>query len=418
MDPAKLIPADYNPRTISSHQAEALKRSIDRWGFVEPIVANKRTGRIVGGHQRLDAALAVALPKVPVHWVDLDETSEKALNIALNKISGEWDDEKLTSLLSELQLEGLDLPSLGFEELELEGLGVLDTSTELQGDLDEIPELPAEPITQPGDLWQLGEHRLLCGDSTKAEDVARLMGGAKADLCFTSPPYGQQRDYDEASDVSDWDGLMRGVFGALADAMAPDGQVLVNLGLIHKGGEWLPYWDGWIAWMRGEGWKRFGFYVWDQGPGMPGANHGRLSSAHEFVFHFCKKPRPSAKWRECKLAGGRSGAKFKMQKNGIVSAGTVGVISSHRISDSIFRVVRAKGGVEGHPAPFPVDLVAEAIRSWPGVIFEPFSGSGTTILAAEQEGSKACAMEISPAYCDVAVQRWEQATGRKAERDG
>ena len=416
--PAKLVGADYNPREIEPHQLEALKRSIDRWGFVEPVIVNKRTGLIVGGHQRTKAAIELAIEEVPVTYVDLDDDAEKALNIALNKIAGDWDEQKLSDLLADLEKGGQDLEDLGFESGEIDELlkDLEGESAQLEGDLDEIPEAPAEPITQPGDLWQLGEHRLLCGDSTKAEDVARLMGGAKADLCFTSPPYGQQRDYDEASDVSDWDGLMRGVFGALADAMADDGQVLVNLGLIHKGGEWLPYWDDWIEWMRGQGWRRFGFYVWDQGPGMPGANHGRFASSHEFVFHFCKKPRPSVEWRECKLAGGRSGASKQRGRDGIVSEDRGGFVSSHKVNDSVLRVTRAKGGVEGHPAPFPVDLAAEAIRSWPGVIFEPFSGSGTTILAAEQEGSKAYAMEISPAYCDVAVQRYEQATGRKAER--
>jgi len=416
IDPAKLTPADYNPRQISDHQAEALKRSLDRWGFVEPIVANKRTGHIVGGHQRLDGALALALPKVPVHWIDVDESSEKALNIALNKISGDWDEDLLGKLLADLERDGQDLEDLGFDPDELQA--IIDAAMpepELSGDLDAIPEPPAEPITQPGDLWQLGEHRLLCGDSTKAEDVARLMGGAKADLCFTSPPYGQQRDYDDASDVSNWDGLMQGVFGALADAMADDGQVLVNLGLIHKGGEWLPYWDGWIEWMRGQGWKRFGFYVWDKGYCIPGENHGRLRTTHEFVFHFCRKAKKAVEWVKNKTSGSKQHSGTRMTKEGNMTFPYEHTTKPKRTGDGVFRCIPSVGST-GHPAPFSVDLVSEAIRSWPGVVFEPFSGSGTTILAAEQEGSQAYAMEISPAYCDVAVQRYEQATGRKAER--
>ena len=417
IDPAKLLAADYNPRQIDAHQLEALKRSIGRWGFVEPVIVNKRSGTIVGGHQRTKAALELALDVVPVTYVDLDDDAEKALNIALNKIAGDWDEDKLAELLADLEKGGQDLEDLGFETDELDVLlkSLEGEAVELEGDLDEVPEPPAVPITQPGDLWQLGKHRLLCGDSTSADDVAKLMDGAKADLCFTSPPYGQQRDYDEASDVSDWDGLMQGVFGAMADAMAPDGQVLVNLGLIHDKGEWMPYWDGWIAWMRGEGWKRFGFYVWDKGYCAPAANNGRLRTTHEFIFHFCRTPKPAVEYVPNKTAGKKQHSGNRRTKSGEMTYKYDREIKASRRGDAVFRCLPSIGSI-GHPAPFSVDLAAEAIRSWPGVIFEPFSGSGTTILAAEQEGSKAYAMEISPAYCDVAVLRFEKATGNKAER--
>ena len=190
--PAKLVGADYNPREIEPHQLEALKRSIDRWGFVEPVIVNKRTGLIVGGHQRTKAAIELAIEEVPVTYVDLDDDAEKALNIALNKIAGDWDEQKLSDLLADLEKGGQDLEDLGFESGEIDELlkDLEGESAQLEGDLDEIPEAPAEPITQPGDLWQLGGHRLLCGDSTKAEDVARLMGGAKADAVISDPPYG------------------------------------------------------------------------------------------------------------------------------------------------------------------------------------------------------------------------------------
>jgi len=127
-----------------------------------------------------------------------------------------------------------------------------------------------------------GGHRLLCGDSTRADAVTRLMDGNEADICFTSPPYAQQRNYQTGP--QDWDALMSGVFAILP--VKHDGQVLVNLGLVHHESEWQPYWVAWIDWMRAAGWRRFGWYVWDQGPGLPGDWNGRLAPSHEFIFHF------------------------------------------------------------------------------------------------------------------------------------
>ena len=132
---------------------------------------------------------------------------------------------------------------------------------------DAIPDPPSVPITRPGDIWALGRHRLCCGDATDATAVATLMQGEQATLMFTSPPYAQQRDYGAAKEkVGDWDALMQGVFAAAP--VAPDAQLLVNLGLVHRDSEWQPYWEGWVEWMRASGWRRFGWYVWDQGRGL------------------------------------------------------------------------------------------------------------------------------------------------------
>ena len=153
-------------------------------------------------------------------------------------------------------------------------------------------KIPTRPKTRRGDVWELGSHRLMCGDSASREDVARLMDGERADLCFTSPPYDQQRDYDEASDVSDWLGLMQGVFSVASRFANPDAQILVNLGLIHRNGEVVQYYGPFIQWMRvGLDLRFFAHYVWDQGSGMPGANQGRLMQAHEFVYHFNRQMR-------------------------------------------------------------------------------------------------------------------------------
>src|SRR5262249_55336583 len=156
---------------------------------------------------------------------------------------------------------------------------------------------------QTGQLWCIAGHRLLCGDATKAADVARLMNHALVSVCFTSPPYLQQREYTVA--IDDWDALMKGAFLHLP--MREEGQLLVNLGLIHRGGEWLPYWDGWIEWMRRQGWRRFGWYVWDQMHGLRGDWVGRCAPSHEFIFHFNRRAVKPQKWIESIHSGERGG---------------------------------------------------------------------------------------------------------------
>ena len=248
------------------------------------------------------------------------------------------------------------------------------------------------------------------------------MDGEKADLCFTSPPYGQQRDYGVAKElVQDWDGLMRGVFANLP--MSDDGQVLVNLGLIHRDGEWLPYWDGWIEWMREQEWRRFGWYVWDQGWGLPGDWNGRLAPSFEFVFHFNKESKPVTKWVDSKMAGkttkGKKGLRGKDGKVGAFNHAS-GPEDSYKypdfkVPDSIIRENRQCGGV-GHAAPFSVVFASSILKSWGGNVYEPFCGSGTTMIAAEQLDRRCFGIEIDPAYCDVIVRRFENLTGEEATR--
>ncbi len=266
-----------------------------------------------------------------------------------------------------------------------------------------------------GDLWRMGEHRLLCGDSTDGAAIARLMESERAALLFTSPPYGNQRNYTTGG-IGDWEALMRGVFGRLDEVMAQDGQVLVNLGMIHRDNEWQPYWNGWLDWMRASGWRRFGFYVWDQGPGLPGDWSGRLAPAFELLFHFNRQTRKPNKIVPCKWAGHINGSHGGMRgKDGTVGKWTHAGqgVQETRIPDNVLRITRPKAcGIETeHPAVFPVALpefVMNAYSDQNDIVFEPFAGSGTTLVAGERAGRRVRAIELAPEYVDVALLRWRQ----------
>ena len=412
-----LIPHPMNWRRHPESQREALRGVLSEVGIVDvPICRELPDGRL----QLLDGHLRQELlgdAEISVLVIDIANDAEAAKVLAtLDPIAAMA--EASTKDLDQI-LRMVDTGSAAVQEMlaELADSAGLYHDEKKEVEEDDPPEPPVEPITKPGDLWLLGDHRLLCGDSTKAEDVERLMAGAKADLCFTSPPYGQQRDYTEEgkAKVADWDGLMRGVFGNLP--MADAGQVLVNLGLIHRDGEWIPYWDGWIAWMREQGWNRFGWYVWDKGHPMPGSSNGRLLPQHEFVFHFCATPVEPQPTIEKQGSGKRATWFGARRKDGTHNKQERQIeASGYRVSGSVVCVYPEEDRQEDstHPAVFPVRLAGEFLSMWPGAVYEPFCGSGTTLIAAEQLGRKCYGMEISPAYCDVIVKRWETLTGSKA----
>ena len=417
-----LIGYARNARTHSEAQVAEIAGSIREFGWTNPILVDGDSG-VIAGHGRLLAARKLGLTEVPViELAHLTETQKRAYILADNKLAlnAGWDHDLLALELGDLNDSGFDLGLTGFS-----GDEVADLLKPAEGDgadedddgvADEVPEPVADPLVRPGDLWLLGEHRLLCGDSTNPRDVARVMDGETAALCFTSPPYAQQRDY-AGGGVGDWDGLMRGVFGALP--MAADGQVLVNLGLVHRDGEWQPYWQGWLDWMRDQGWRRFALYVWDQGPGLPGDWGGRFAPSFELVFHFNRVGRKPNKTVPCKYAGQDThlrsdGHSTAMRKpDGSVGAWTHAgkPTQDFRIADSVIRIGRHKArGVEvEHPAVFPVALSAFVLETYAdqdAICFEPFSGSGTTLVAGQQTGRKVRAIELAPVYVDVALRRW------------
>lgn len=394
-------PFAKNPRQFTKRGMTDLRKSLDRFGLAEPIVVNT-DGTVIGGHARLrivtERGDATADAYVPSRTLTDKQVEE--LNIRLNaNIGGEWDFDILANEwdATELVEWGLELPDI------LAPAGNADADAEPQTDRAE--ELREKWGVSTGQLWTLGEHRLLCGDSTDAADVFILTNGERAPLLFTSPPYSDAREYKGGN----LDPKHLSQFINTFDAEL----YCVNLGIIRKGGEMLTYWDEYIGTAR-EGGKLFlSWNVWDRGIAKSvGQKTAMFPIEHEFVFVFgasarklnCTVPNPGA--GEIRMPSNR-------QADGTVKAGRPKVVRDKREIGTVYRggTIHDSGD---HPAAYPVDFpkaYIEACTNDGGHVYEPFSGSGTTIIACEQLGRKCRAIEISPAYVAVALQRYEDATG-------
>lgn len=428
----RLVPYSRNARTHSAEQVSRIAASIVEFGFTNPLLVGE-DGVIIAGHGRFAAACKLELTHVPVVVLDhLTPTQRKAYILADNRLALDagWDQEMLALEMAELSDAGFDLELTGFSDDELDDMlrDVVDASdapqeqTEGAADQDGdefIPEVSTVLITRPGDIWLMGEHRLVCGDSTDKSVMASLMDGERATLLFTSPPYANQRSYTTGG-ISDWDSLMQGVFGASMTVLDEAAQVLVNLGLVHREGSVIQYWNDWLSWMPAQGWRFFGWYIWDQMAPVPGDWAGRLGPRHEFIFHFNRKARKPNKTVPCKFAGKYQHLRGDGSGGDLRNPdGSIGEwchahkpTQEYRIPDSVIPVMRQRGAIGkdiDHPAVFPVALPEFAMQSYTDVgdiVLEPFSGSGTSIIAAEQAGRRMRAVELAPAYVDVAVKRW------------
>jgi DNA modification methylase len=365
----------------------------------------------VDGHARVEEALSRGEATVPVLYVELEPHEEDVVLATLDPIGAlaTRDDERLRMLLAEVEFDSEALREM------TEALLPIDPKQGLT-DPDDVPELTDDSGIKAGDLFALGDHRLMCGDSTKAEDVARLAVDGPADALFTSPPYLHQRDYN-GNMADDWQKLMVEVFAAAP--VTPEAQVFVNLGPVHREGRVIRYWDGWIDAMEASGWPLFGWYVWDKLNGMPGNWNGRLAPAHEFIFHFAADLQQPRKTIKTKGTTSRTSPHTQRRADGTMKAfySTSKIGQPMKIPDSVVRLTPQQGGVEGHVAPFPVAFPLTFLQAYHADTWvDPFMGAGTTIIAAEQVGRRTYGMEIDPRYVAVAIKRWEQFTGRKAEK--
>jgi site-specific DNA-methyltransferase (adenine-specific) len=378
-----------NVRKHGERNLATIKASLNRFGQQKPIVVDAN-GVVRAGNGTLAAAKALGWKEIAIVRSTLSGADATAYAIADNRTAelAEWDDDALAQTLAALQIEDEEIAAAtGFDAKEIDALLAPKEVVE-----DEVPEPPADPITKPGDLWILGEHRLLCGDSTKAEDVERLMAGAKADLWLTDPPYGvayesagrkgkaNQHAHIENDSMpldemaSFWQSAAEAAYRSCTDAAS--------------------YY--WFACQGG-----------DQMMMMMSISRAKWRVRHELI------------WVKDQMVFGRCDYHYKHEPilYGWKQDGTH-EWNADRKQTSVLEYPRPRKSDE-HPTMKPVELVAylAANNTRKGqAIIDTFCGSGTTLIAAEQLGRKCYGMEISPAYCDVIVKRWETLTGKKAVR--
>lgn len=456
-----------NARLHSDRNISVIAASLKRYGQRTPVVLNVSNGEIEKGNGTLAAARSLGWKMIAVVKVEDDPATHRGYSIADNR-AGElagWSLDRLDEQLAELgELDDVDLGELGFGDDDLAALQEAQTPPAKNPPQpitqDDPPPPPAKKnaITKPGDLWLLGDHRLLCGDSTQADDVARLMDGAKINVAFTSPPYASQRKYDESSgfkpippdDYVDW---WEPIQAAVAEHLAADGSFFVNIKPHADGLDTHLYvFDLVLAHVRRWGWHFATEYCWERN-GVPKSVTRRFKNQFEPVYQFTRgqwKMRPDAVrhasadvpmslgpgsgntgWKDNQGTGGvipsnrrpRGAGKTstksldQMQRTGC-DVGDV-VVSGLAYPGNRLPTFVSTHEALGHTAAFPVGLPAFFLQAYSDngdTAYEPFSGSGSTLIAAEQLHRRCYAMEISPAYCDVAVTRWEKLTGRKAKR--
>ena len=382
MKTEKLLPADYNPRKDlkpGDAEYEKLKRSIEQFGYVEPVIWNKTTGRVVGGHQRLKVLIDMGINEVDCVIIEMDENKEKALNVALNKISGEWDKDKLALLITDLQAEDFDVSLTGFDAAEIDDL-FKDTIGEKvkDDDFDVDAELQNPTITKLGDVWQLGRHRLMCGDATLPEVFDTLLDGKKVNLVVTDPPYNVNYS-SEAGTIqndnmadTDFYNFLLASYKNMANAMAEDASIYV----FHADTEGLNFRKAFVD---------AGFY---------------LSGVCIWAKQSLVLGRSPYQWKhEPILFGWKKNGKHKW--------------FADRKQSTVWNFDRPKKS-ELHPTMKPIALVAYPILNSSmtnGLVLDPFGGSGSTLIACEQTDRTCYTIEIDEKYADVIVKRYIEQIG-------
>ena len=416
LPPDALTPYENNTRKHAPADIDQIKASIEADGFLDPIGFWSDKNIIVEGHGRQIAALEMGLKAVPCIRLDhLTDTQRRDYAIRHNRTAelSAWDFETLGEEIARLEIEGIDLSGLNFEFDDKFHMETGSYDVEEQ----DIPDVEEETVAKRGDIWQLGKHILMCGDSTSSEDIAKLMDGEKASMLFTSPPYSDMREYEGNKDLS------VGNLVNFISAYKPfvDYQC-VNLGIQRKNGEIFEYWDEYIKTARECGYKLLAWNVWDKGTSCSiGQASAFFPLRHEWIFVFGtefyeinltmeKKP-DSIRKRKPTTMRNPDGSMKRVTK-GDMTKPLKQMESVLMMYPELSNEVR-----QMHPATFPVGLPGEYIKAMSrenDIVIEPFGGSGTTLIACEALNRRCRIMELEPKYVDVIIKRFENMTRLKA----
>lgn len=399
MDLSELKPAEYNPNFMDEEELKKLDRSLGEFGFVDPIIYHVPTKTIIGGHQRQvtnyvqgkKRGFSLILGDIGWFFTDQeielkDENKIKALNLALNKIKGQFDQVKLESLFHGLKLEGFDTSLTGFDNVELLELETnIANKKEIIEDNYDPDEADIEPRVQKGDLWQLGRHRLYCGDATNPEDIETLMTDKKADLIITDPPYNvdytggtpdQLKIENDKMDTESFYQFLLKSFINLYQTSADGASIYI----FHADTEGMNFRKAFTE----AGFKLAQCCIWAKQSIVMGRQDYHWQ--HEPILYGWK-PTQKHHWY------------------------------SDRKQSTLWNYKKPVKNKE-HPTMKPIELIAYPIKNSSqinDIILDPFGGSGSTLIACEQLQRTCHTMELDPQYCDVIINRWEQFTGNKAE---
>ena len=397
-----LLPYARNSRTHSDSQVAQIAASVREFGWTNPVLVDGENG-IIAGHGRVLAARKLGMEEVPcIELAGLSDTQRRAYIIADNKLAlnGGWDDELLAIEFAELADAGFDNLLTGFTQDEIDAL-TPEQIPEGLTDEDAVPEVQAVPITKPGDVWLLGKHRVMCGDSTSIDAVETLMAGQKAQFCFTSPPYNAAIKAAQMHSKAPKAGKGGLYVGGYSDDRTSDEYIQFNSDIIatmeavaaedftccyninYNKNSPSEYIDIIAAAKRSI--PLVETIVWEKAMAVS-LQGNNLTRIYEFIFV---------------LAKGR----FKINKN------------RTECLRNLWKISNIGANHENHKACFPIALVEEGIKNFcphGGTIIEPFGGTGTTAIAAEKLGCKSFVMELDPKYCDVIVRRWQDFTGKQA----